>query len=203
MDPRTIQLSASTIIVTRFMLAVLVAGAAFLVFARESNACIFPTMRSQTEEFRQSSIVFAGKVIAASSVPDGRIYKLKIHTVWKGPLHEEVFIFRNVGVYAKGTTCETSWRQFIVEEEYLVYDDIGVGRRTQLLFNANEDLAALGEGQRPVSGSSAPVPPDVSEARARQTLRQVAVGIVVALTATAVGALVMQIRAVRRRNELS
>ncbi len=175
MDPRTIQLSAYTTIVIRFMIAIVVAAAAFLVFARESNACTYAPIGSPTEELGKASEVFAGKVIAATSIPDGRVYQFKVHTVWKGALHDNRFILRNVGVYAKGTSCEGTYEQYIVGQEYLVYDDIYVSSRTRLLMNANEDLAELGEGQRPEPGSSGPVPPalikareDIAKARVRE-----------------------------------
>lgn len=187
MDHRTIQLSASTTILIRFMLAVVAAGAAFLVFARESTACLPPPVGSPTEELRKASVVFAGKVTAASSVPDGRVYEFKVRTVWKGPLHEKVLKFRSVGRYHKGTTCEGEYSQYIVGQEYLVYDDIGMGSRTDLLHNANEDLVELGEGQRPVPGSIAPVPTDVSEAIASEARRQTGIRVIVALAAIVIG----------------
>jgi len=182
------------------MLAVLVAGAAFLVFARESNACTYAPIGSPTEELRKASVVFAGKVIAASSVPDGRIYGFKVHTVWKGPLYEKVLIFRSVGVYAEGTPCEGEAKQYTVGQEYLVYDDIGMSSRTNLLHNANEDLVELGEGQRPVPGYIAPVPPNVSEASASEARRQTGIRVIVALAAIVVAVLVLpRLVALRRR----
>ena len=203
MDTATRQLTASTKLVTRFMLAVLVAAAAFLVLARESNACSYRPIGSPTEELRNASVVFAGKVIAASSVPDGRIYEFKVHTVWKGPLFEKVLIFRSVGVYDKGTPCEGEAKQYTVGQEYLVYDDIGMGSRTNLLHNANEDLVELGEGQRPVPGSIAPVPPDVSEASASEARRQTGIRVIVSLAAIAIGIQVLRRLAIRLRKRQS
>ncbi len=201
MDPRTIQLSASTKIFIRFMLAVLVAAAASLVFPRDSIACLPPPIGSPTEELQRASVVFAGKVIAASSVPDGRIYEFKVHTVWKGPLYEKVLIFRSVGVYDKGTPCEGEAKQYTVGQEYLVYDDIGMGSRTNLLHNANEDLVELGVGRRPVPGSIAPVPPDVSEASASEERRQTGIRVIVALAAIVGAVLILpRLAALRRRS---
>ncbi|MCY3958729.1 MAG: hypothetical protein OXG65_10590 [Chloroflexi bacterium] len=203
MDPHTIQLSASTTIFIRFMLAVLVAAAMSLVFARESNACLPPPVGSPTEELRKASVVFAGKVIAASSVPNGRIYEFKVYTVWKGPIYEKVLILRSVGVYDKGTPCEGEAKQYTVGKEYLVYDDIGMDSRTNLLHNANEDLVELGEGQRPIPGSIAPVPPDVSEASASEARRQTGVSVIVALAAIAIGIQVLRRLAIRLHKKQS
>ena len=197
MDPRTIQLSASTIVVIRFMLAALVAGAAFLAFARESNACIDPPVASPKEKLQSASVVFAGKVVAAESVPGGWVYEFKVHTVWKGPLHEKVLMFLRVRADVEGSSCRTGTRLLGVGLEYLVYDNIH--SRTELLRWATEDLAELGEGQRPVPGSVAPVPEDVKGARDLKLAIQVVIGIVIAIAVTATGVLLMHIRAVRRR----
>ncbi|MCY3749488.1 MAG: hypothetical protein OXG64_09350 [Chloroflexi bacterium] len=148
-------------------------------------------------------MVFAGKVIAASSVPNGRIYEFKVHTVWKGPLYEKILILRSVGVYDKGTPCEGEAKQYTVGQEYLVYDYIGMGSRTNLLHNANEDLVELGEGQRPVPGSIAPVPPDVSEASASEARRQTGVRVIVALAAIAIGIQVLRRLAIRLQKKQS
>ena len=83
--------------------------------------------------------------------------------------------------------------------EYLVYDNISYYNRTELLRWAKEDLAELGEGQRPSPGSVAPVPEDVKGARDLKLAIQVAIGIVIAIAVTATGGLLMHIRAVRRR----
>ncbi len=200
MAHRTIQLSASTTVVTRFTLAVLVATAAFLVFARESSSCINPPVRSPTEALQMADVVFAGKVVAADSVPGGWIYEFKVHTVWKGPLYEKVLLFLSVTADVEGSTCSKGARRlFSAGLEYLVYDNISYYNRTELLRWAKEDLAELGEGQRPVPGSVAPVPDDVKGARDLKLAIQIVIGIVIAIAITATGGLLMHIRAVRRR----
>ena len=200
MAHRTTPLSASPTIVTRIMLAVLVATAAFLAFARESSSCIDPPVRSPTEALQMADVVFAGKVVAADSVPGGWIYEFKVHTVWKGPLYEKVLLFLSVTADVEGSTCSKGARRlFSAGLEYLVYDNISYYNRTELLRWAKEDLAELGEGQRPVPGSVAPVPDDVKGARDLKLAIQIVIGIVIAIAVTATGGLLMHIRAVRRR----
>lgn len=165
MDTCTRQLTASTKLVTRFMLIVLVVSAALLVFAREVNACSFTPPGSPTAELQQSTYVFAGKVIAVYPVPNDNIYQFKVYTVWKGSLYETFYLAGRENSYA-GTSCAGSYQSFTVGLEYLVYDAYHIAGRTDLLVNASQDIAELGEGQRPIPGSSAPVPPAVSEARA-------------------------------------
>lgn len=158
-------LAPSTTLIIRFVLIVLLASAAFLFFARESNACSFAPPGSPLAELQKSTYVFAGEVIAVHPVQSDKIYEFRVDRVWKGPLNETAYVRGNESANA-GTSCAGSYRPFFVGLHYLVYDANHVASRTGLLTYASEDMAELGEGQRPVAGSKALVPIDLFRARA-------------------------------------
>ena len=198
-------------LVTRFMLVVLLAGPAFLIVTRESNACSLPPPMSASEKLSVSSHVFAGKIVRAFPAPNGGMYEFKVDTVWKGPLHETSFFYRSVGVVSKGTSCERVIAPLSVGSQYLVFgnryigDSVGLRGSLSGMEAASRVIAEMGEGQRPVPGSSAPLSARLREAMAteeRAVRIRFVVGIVVVVAGTATGGLVMQRRArLRRRNQ--
>ena len=142
------------------MLIVLVIGICFVVDTRISHACSCARPGSASEALRTTSSVFVGKVIAVydseiylprtRDVQTETVYAFKATTVWKGPLYETVFISNTFG-----TSCD---RWFAEGEEYLVYGGGHLCSRTSIISEAHEDLAELGAGRTPVSGTSAPIP---------------------------------------------
>ncbi len=164
MVARKCLLAPSTTLVIRFVLIVLLASTAFLLFARESNACSFTRPGSPTVELQKSTYVFAGKVVAVHRVPNDEVYEFKVDTVWKGPLYETTYIVGLLESYA-GTSCAGSLRPFALGRNYLVYDDNHVASLTGLLEHKSEDLAELGKGRSPTSGTKAPIPEILQETR--------------------------------------
>ena len=208
MVARRRHLAPSTTLVTRFVLVVLLASVAILLFAREAVACSLPPPLSASEKLQRSTRVFAGKIVAAFPAPKSEIYQFKVHTVWKGPLHETKFLIKRVGVVAENTSCERLVKPLIVGSQYLVYShrwgdrDGAIAGGVWVLEGASKAIAEMGEGQLPVRGSSAPVPPIVSEARVieeRAARTRVVIGTIAALSVTATGGLVLLSHAFLRR----
>ncbi len=146
--------TASSGLVTRSMLVVLLVSAAFLALARESDACSVVPLGSPSEELQKQSRVFAGKIVAVHKTRNGIQYEFRVDTVWKGPLLETMFFWRSDT--SPSTNCGDIRDSFVVDSEYIVYV-YGFGRigsRTGFLKYAHEDIAELGEGQRPIPGTS-------------------------------------------------
>ena len=213
MDHRTRQLTASTKLVTRLMLIVLLSGAALLAVTRESHACSYVPPGSPSEELRKSIRVFAGRIVASHPVSNDKIYEFKVHTVWKGPLRETTYVRGQEYAYGD-TSCSGSYKPFVVGVDYLVYDAYHVASRTGPLVNASEDIAELGEGRRPVIGSRALVPAELFRARAatdearaleerasraQATRTLVVVGAVTFLVVISIGGLLIRRRGLFRR----
>ena len=164
-------------IVSRFAFAGLV-SAAFLVGVLwllwtpgPVYACSCVAPGTPLEELEQFSAVFAGRVVSVvhSYDPEGRIVTpddrstigFAVSSVWKGTVHEDMYITTPPTGGACGFT-------FVEGEEYIVYaydsnyDDggytTGICTRTGLLGNAEEDLDAFGTGQAPLPGTGGPPP---------------------------------------------
>ena len=194
-------LAPSRTLVTQFVLVVLLASAAFLAFARESRACSPPppgSVELPTPVSLRGSYVFAGKIVAAFSAPDGKreIYEFRVYAVWKGPLYETVFLDRPVGVVNENTSCAEVIKPLKTGRHYLVFASLtSVGsREVDLLENASKTIAELGEGRLSKPGASAPVPLVISEARAiaeRTARTRVVIGSIAVLSVTATGVLIL------------
>ena len=164
-------------IVSRFAFAGLV-SAAFIVGVMwliwspvPVYACSCVQPGSPSEELEKFSAVFAGRVVSVqhSYDPEGGIITpddhftigFKVSAVWKGSVHEDMYITTPLTDGACGFT-------FDVGEEYIVYaydssyDDggytTGICSRTGLLGNAEEDLDELGPGDAPLTGTGGPAP---------------------------------------------
>ena len=147
-------------------LAVLLAGFWLFVLPERSYACAPTYIGPPLEELERANSVFRGKVISATwldrestsealiyefMATTATIYEFMVTTVWKGPLAEKRTI-------ASISDCG---RQFSQGEEYLVYSGDGYSdwfnTRTRPISEADEDLADLGPGQRPIPGTFHPV----------------------------------------------
>ena len=119
--------------------------------------------------------VFAGTVVSAQYhpfTPDGGHYvsmQFKVHTVWKGPLNETMFV--KTGATTCGMWGVNSLLYGVPEgvdfvPEYIVYASdwwgdglwTGLCDRTYYAEHAQQDFAELGAGREPIPGSIAPTP---------------------------------------------
>ena len=137
------------------------------------HACTCVRPGSPTEELVEADAVFAGRVIsirrhddrsARSATSTGSTFKIvgfEVSAVWKGTVHEEMYITTAPDAPACGFN-------FKRRKEYIVYaygnpdNDRGYGTgwcsRTALLRQARGDLDALGDGHAPIAGTGGPVP---------------------------------------------
>ncbi len=155
------------------ILALVLAFLWMLVTVGQVYACKCVTPGTPTEELDKSEAVFAGKVFsvvnsydpeAKSASPEDRsTIGMNVSTVWKGTVHEVMYITTP----PTGGSCGFT---FVEGEEYVVYasdshygDDsytASICSRTALLAEAQADIDALGEGQAPQAGTSGPAPVD-------------------------------------------
>ena len=137
------------------------------------HACTCLAPGSPAEELEEADAVFAGRVASIHSHDDrsarsdtstGYSFKVvgfEVSTVWKGTVHEEMYITTAPDAPACGFN-------FKRRKEYIVYaygnpdNDWGYGTgwcsRTALLRQARGDLDALGGGHVPITGTGGPVP---------------------------------------------
>lgn len=171
------------------------------------HACKCAQVGSPSEELEKFSAAFAGRVVSIqhSYDPDGvsvspqdrTTVGLEVSVVWKGIVHEEMYITTP----PTGGSCGFD---FIEGEEYVVYAydspytdgsyTVGICSRTAPLGQAQEDLDALGEGHSPQSGTSGPLP----EQPQQPTLSRAWIIILSIAVVVAVGGIVA-FAAVRRR----
>ena len=118
-------------------------------------ACSCAMPGTPAEELANSSLVFAG---SAASVREDQPFlgidrlpanglttvEFKVDTVWKGNIEETM----TLETARYGASCGFT---FVEEEEYIVYSrdgkTVSLCSRTRSLSDAQEDLAALGEGK--------------------------------------------------------
>ena len=159
---------ASAVVVS---LALTMSFAWFLASPGQVHACKCAVPGTPAEELEKFSAVFAGRVVsvrhsydlnAVSYTPDDRTtVGFEVSAVWKGTVHEDMFITTP----PTGGSCGFT---FAEGEEYVVYADdsaygddgytVGICSRTALLRQAQADLDALGEGHAPQAGTGGPAP---------------------------------------------
>ena len=135
------------------------------------HACSCVPPGTPSEELEKFSAVFAGKVISIqhsydpnagfASPGDRTTVGFEVSTVWKGTVHEEMYITSP----PTGGACGFA---FVEGAEYIVYAydsayteggyATGICSRTALLSKAQEDIDALGDGQAPQAGTGGPAP---------------------------------------------
>ena len=135
------------------------------------HACKCLQPGTPSEELEKFSAVFAGKVVsiqhsydpkaAFASPGDHTTVGFEVSAVWKGTVHEEMYITTP----PTGGTCGFA---FVEGEEYIVYAHdsaypeggytVGICSRTALLSKAQEDIDAFGDGQSPQAGTGGPAP---------------------------------------------
>ena len=122
---------------------------------------------SPSEAFERADAVFVGRAVSVTGVEivhgdatyvDSLITEFDVATVWKGPVEHTIHIRSG----ADGASCGY---RFTEDGEYIVYAyysenreglRTGLCARTAELSWGLEDLAALGEGERPGVGANAP-----------------------------------------------
>ena len=152
-------------------LALLVGVIWLLGTPEQVYACKCAVPGSPSEELEKFSAVFAGRVVsvqhsfdpdAATVSPEDRTtVGFEVSEVWKGTVHEDMYITTP----PTGGSCGFT---FVEGEQYIVYghdsnyDDggytVGICSRTALLWQAQADLEAFGEGQAPLVGTGGPAP---------------------------------------------
>lgn len=131
--------------------------------------CVVPG--SPAEEIEKFDAVFTGHVISVSHSFDPNVTPFKpgdrttvgldVSTVWKGVVHERLYITTP----PTGGSCGFAFSE---GAQYIVYASVNASgdggyqasicSRTALLRQAQADLDALGEGQAPRAGTSGPQP---------------------------------------------
>ena len=142
-----------------------------LVSVGQVYACKCAQPGSPTEELGKFDAVFSGRVffVQHSYNPDAKTVTredrstigFEVSTVWKGEVHETMYITTP----PTGGSCGYT---FVEGEEYIVYasdshygDDsytASICSRTALLGEAQADLDALGDGEAPRAGVKGPAP---------------------------------------------
>ena len=186
------------------------------------HACKCAEPGSPSEELEKSSAVFAGRAVsiqhsydpkAASVSPEDRTtVGFEVSAVWKGTVHEDMYITTP----PTGGSCGFT---FVEGEEYIVYGyghdsnyadggyTVGICSRTALLGQAQADIDALGEGNAPQAGTGGPAPEEPQDTPLPSTggysplvwATALVVGIGAALAAGGVGLMVRSRRLSRRR----
>ena len=135
------------------------------------HACSCVQPGTPSEEVEKFSAVFAGKVTSIqhsydpkasfASPGDRTTVGFEVSAVWKGTVHEEMYITTP----PTGGTCGFAFEE---GEDYIVYAydsaypeggyAVGICSRTALLSQAQEDIDALGQKQAPQAGTGGPAP---------------------------------------------
>ena len=166
--PRKIQTTAFALVavLALSLSAMLTLGSPEIAYA---CSCIQPG--TPLEELEKFSAVFAGKVVSIehSYDPDAETVTLEdrttvgfdVSTVWKGTVHEDMYITTP----PTGGSCGFTFAEGV---EYIVYAHesaypeggytVGLCSRTAFLALAQEDTEALGEGDAPLAGTGGPAP---------------------------------------------
>ena len=152
-------------------LALMVGVLWFLGDPGQVHACKCAQPGTPSEELEKFSAVFAGRAVsiqhsydpkAASVSPEDRTtIGFEVSAVWKGTVHEDMYITTP----PTGGSCGFT---FVEGEEYIVYGHdsnyadggytVGICSRTALLGQAQADIDALGEGNAPQAGTGGPAP---------------------------------------------
>ncbi len=155
------------------LLAFMLSFAWFFVFTEQVYACSCAVPGPPMEELAKFDAVFVGEVILVqhSYDPEGKTVTREdrstigfaVSTVWKGAVHEVMYITTP----PTGGSCGYT---FVEGEEYIVYasdshydDDsytASICSRTALLSEAQTDIDALGEGSAPNAGTKGAAPED-------------------------------------------
>ena len=135
------------------------------------HACKCVEPGSPSEEMEKFVAVFAGRVVsiehsfdpnaAAVGPGDRTTVGLEVSTVWKGTVHEDMY----VTTPPTGGSCGfafTEGEEYILYAHDSAYDDggytVSICSRTALLSHAQADIEAFGDGDAPLAGAGGPQP---------------------------------------------
>ena len=153
--------------------------------------CLVPGTPS--EEIEKFVAVFAGRVVsiehsfdpnAATVGPGDRTtIGLEVSTVWKGTVHEDMYVTTPPTGGSCGFVFEEG-REYILYAHDSPYDDggysVSICSRTALLSEAQADLDALGEGSPPMGGT-ADTEPERTQGSSESTTWVIMLGAVAAV----------------------
>ncbi len=142
----------------------------FLGNPGQVHACKCAEPGSPSEELRKFAAVFTGRVVsiqhslhpnaAPLSREDLTTIGFNVSTVWKGTVHEEMY----VTTPPTGGSCGFSFKEgetYIVYAHDSAYADggytVSICSRTALLQHAPADVAAFGAGHAPQAGIGGPI----------------------------------------------
>ena len=145
--------------------------------AGQAHACKCVEPGPPSEEMEKFDAVFAGRVVSiehnfdpnATTLGSGdrTTIGLDVSTVWKGAVHEDMY----VTTPPTGGSCGFT---FTEGEEYILYAydsavldegySVSICSRTALLAQAQADVEALGDGDAPLSGTAGPQPEQTEDA---------------------------------------
>ena len=145
--------------------------------AGQAHACKCVEPGPPSEEMEKFDAVFAGRVVSIEhnfdpnsttlGPGDRTTIGLDVSTVWKGAVHEDMY----VTTPPTGGSCGFT---FTEGEEYILYAydsavldegySVSICSRTALLSQAQADLEAFGDGGSPLSGTAGPQPEQTEDA---------------------------------------
>ena len=139
--------------------------------AGQAHACKCVQPGPPSEEIEKFVAVFAGRVVSIehSFDPNSRTLGpgdrttigLEVSTVWKGAVHEDMYVTTPPTGGSCGFAFEEG-REYILYAHDSPYDDggysVSICSRTALLSEAQADLDAFGDGDAPRSGTAGPEP---------------------------------------------
>ena len=143
----------------------------FLGNAGQVHACKCAVPGPPSAELEKFAAVFAGRVVsiqhsydpdaATLSREDRTTIGFNVSTVWKGTIHEEMY----VTTPPTGGSCGFTFKEgeaYIVYAHDSTYGDesytVSICSRTALLQHAQADIEAFGEGNAPQGGTGGPFP---------------------------------------------
>ena len=163
---------------TPLALSIVLATAVLWLLANPGQvfACKCVQPGTPTEELEKFSAVFAGEVVSiqhsydpnasSASREDRTTVGFRVSTVWRGTVHEEMYITTP----PTGGSCGFTFSE---GNEYIVYAydspyaeggyTVGICSRTALLSQAQADIDALGEGEAPRIGTGGTAPEERQE----------------------------------------
>ena len=139
--------------------------------AGQAHACKCVVPGPPSEEIEKFVAVFAGRVVsvehsfdpntAAVGPGDRTTIGLEVSTVWKGAVHEDMYVTTPPTGGSCGFAFEEG-REYILYAHDSPYDDggysVSICSRTALLSQAQADLDAFGDGDAPRLGTAGPEP---------------------------------------------
>lgn len=178
--------------------------------AGQAHACKCVQPGTPSEEIEKFVAVFAGRVVsvehsfdpnaAAVGPGDRTTIGLEVSTVWKGAVHEDMYVTTPPTGGSCGFAFEEG-REYILYAHDSPYDDggysVSICSRTALLSEAQADLDAFGDGDAPRLGTAGPEPgpkPEQTKGSGESTTWVIMLGAVAAVLLFAALSVVVWVR---------